>query len=139
MEAFKRMLVEKGIKPTYQRIKIIEYLYQNRIHPTVEMIFAALYDSVPTLSKTTIYNTLDLFREHHLVNTISITGSEIRYDYDSAAHQHFMCQQCGQIYDLQINCAAQGIQELDGHQVNSVECYLRGTCKNCLTQTKNSN
>lgn len=138
MEAFKRMLVAKGIKPTYQRIKIIEYLYQNRIHPTVEMIFAALYDIVPTLSKTTIYNTLDLFHEHHLVNTISITGSEIRYDYDYAAHQHFMCQQCGQIYDLQINCAAQGIQELDGHHVNSIECYARGTCKNCLVQTKNS-
>ena len=50
-----------GIKPSLQRIAIMEYLIENRIHPTVEDIYEALYIKVPTLSKTTVYNTIKLF------------------------------------------------------------------------------
>ena len=56
-------LKENGIKPSYQRMKIYEFLLQNRIHPTVDTIYRALNKEIPTLSKTTVYNTLNLFIE----------------------------------------------------------------------------
>jgi len=49
IEALKNTLKEKGIKPTYQRLKILDYMSQNiRNHPTVDMIYAELAKEIPT-------------------------------------------------------------------------------------------
>lgn len=56
-------LKEHGIKPSYQRMKVFQYLVDNHNHPTVDMIYKALCPEIPTLSKTTVYNTLNLFVE----------------------------------------------------------------------------
>ena len=45
------------IKPSFQRMRIFEYLITHRNHPTVEMIYKSLVKEIPTLSKTTVYNT----------------------------------------------------------------------------------
>ena len=49
-------LKKRNIRPSYQRLKILEYLMKERYHPTVEDIYFDLLKS-PTLSKSTIYNT----------------------------------------------------------------------------------
>ena len=50
-------LSEGGVKPSAQRIAILRYLMENRIHPTVDEIFKSLQPTTPTLSRTTDYNT----------------------------------------------------------------------------------
>lgn len=68
MEKIKTLLEEKGIKPTFQRLKILEYLSNNlNNHPTVEMVYEKLLNDIPTLSLTTVYNTLNNFLEKRLV------------------------------------------------------------------------
>ena len=91
------------IKPSYQRIKIFQYLVENKNHPTVDMIYKALCTEIPTLSKTTVYNTLNLFIEKKIVNVIVIEENETRYDSVMAVHGHFKCEKCGKIYDIGIN------------------------------------
>jgi len=54
-------LKNHDIKPSYQRMKIFQYLLDNHVHPTVDTIYKALCPEIPTLSKTTVYNTLNLF------------------------------------------------------------------------------
>jgi Fe2+ or Zn2+ uptake regulation protein len=67
-EELKTLLKEKGIKPTYQRLKILEYMSKNlNNHPTVEMVYDKLLQDIPTLSLTTVYNTLNNFLEKRLV------------------------------------------------------------------------
>ena len=61
MNASKQYLLNFGIKPSLQRLAVMKYLMQYHTHPTVDEIYAALHSSIPTLSKTTIYNTLSLF------------------------------------------------------------------------------
>ena len=56
-------LVKYGIHPSVQRIAIMDYLIKHRTHPTVDEVYTALSDEIPTLSKTTVYNTLKLFAE----------------------------------------------------------------------------
>ena len=87
------------IKPSYQRIKIFQYLVENKNHPTVDMIYKALCTEIPTLSKTTVYNTLNLFIEKKIVNVIVIEENETRYDSVMAVHGHFKCEKCGKIYE----------------------------------------
>ena len=55
-----KYLREHGISPSYQRIRVFEYLISNKNHPTVDMIYKELIKEIPTLSRTTVYNTLNL-------------------------------------------------------------------------------
>jgi Fe2+ or Zn2+ uptake regulation protein len=131
MEKYKERLVSSGIKPTFQRIKIMEYLDQNRTHPTADAVYNALYQKVPTLSKTTVYNTIDILKKHQLVTALSITGYETRFDYNIENHQHFLCQKCNQIFDVQLELLPQNLSELDGHIVKEAHFYFKGICRHC--------
>ena len=75
-------LSSKGIKPSYQRIKVFDYLLNNKTHPTVDNIHQELVGEIPTLSKTTVYNTLKLFQEKGIVLIINIEDNETRFDAD---------------------------------------------------------
>ena len=79
-ENLKQELKKKNISLSYQRLKVLEYLTQNRCHPTVEQIFTELQKDIPTLSKTTVYNTLRILAEAGLVKVITIDERESRYD-----------------------------------------------------------
>ncbi len=89
-----------GIRPSVQRIGIYRYLTENKNHPTADMLYTALQPSMPTLSKTTVYNTLRLFEHHGLVQTVPIENDEVRYDADTEFHVHFKCTRCGGICDI---------------------------------------
>lgn len=135
MEKYKQILVDRGIKPTFQRLKILEFLDKNHSHPTVDMIYAALYKKVPTLSKTTVYNTLDVFRKYHLVDVLTITESEIRYEYILQPHHHFYCRRCGKIIDLDVTCVYQEEMCVEGHLIESIHGYFKGICSECLQKS----
>jgi Fe2+ or Zn2+ uptake regulation protein len=137
MEKYKKILVDSGIKPTYQRIKILEYLDKNHNHPTVEMIYAALFKKVPTLSKTTVYNTLDVLRKFGLVDVLTITGSEIRHEYILHPHHHFYCRHCGKILDVDVNCVYQEDMCVEGHKIEAIHGYFKGICSECLLKHEN--
>lgn len=136
MEKYKQILVDKGVKPTYQRIKILEYLEKNVTHPTVDMIYSALYKKVPTLSKTTVYNTLDILRRHGLVEILTITESELRYEYFYQPHHHFYCRICGQIIDLDVSCVYQEDMCVVGHKIENIHGYFKGICMDCLNKAE---
>lgn len=57
-------LLSYHIKPSVQRIAIMDYLLNHKTHPCIDEIHTALCKEIPTLSKTTVYNTLKLFVEH---------------------------------------------------------------------------
>ena len=139
MEVYKKLLSDAGIKPTYQRIKILEFLDNSKLHPTAEAIYLALYETVPTLSKATVYNTLDILRQKKLISAISITESELHFDRIKKPHQHFLCTQCGKILDVDFTCFNENMDNIDGHQVEQHLCYFRGICRNCLKKNVSNN
>lgn len=125
-------LMRHRIKPSYPRIRILEYLVTKRSHPTVDEIYTALVKEIPTLSKTTIYNTLSLFSEANVSRVITIEENETRYDADISDHGHFKCETCGNIYDFLINIDILQTEQLDGFQINEKNLYYKGICSKCL-------
>ena len=125
-------LKKNNIKPSYQRIKIYEYLYNTKKHPTVDIIYKALIDEIPTLSKTTVYNTLNLFVESNIVALITIEDNEARYDADTSLHGHFKCEKCGMVTDFDVDLSSLVIDEMKNFQINQRHIYFKGICKNCL-------
>lgn len=65
-------LLSYNIKPSVQRIAIMDYLLKHHTHPCIDEIYLALCKDIPTLSKTTVYNTLKLFIEHGAARMLTI-------------------------------------------------------------------
>lgn len=128
----KAYLVANEINPTLQRIRIFEYLYNNRIHPTVDQIFKDLYSEIPTLSKTTVYNTLSLFNEKGIISAITIEDNEVRYDANISSHIHFKCVKCKNVFDIFSKSDLFDINIIDGHQILNKNINFIGICKNCF-------
>ena len=125
-------LISHNIKPSYPRIKIFEYLVKWENHPTVEEIYLHLVKEIPTLSKTTVYNTLDLLVQSNLARLLSIEDHEARYDADVSSHGHFKCIRCGRINDFCLDAAALQCSSLAGYSVYEHHFYVKGLCPECL-------
>ena len=126
-----KYLQKAEIKPSYQRLQIFKYIYKNKNHPTVDMIFNKLSIEIPTLSKTTIYNTLKLFVKKNIIQIINIEDNETRYDADISTHGHFKCCNCAQIYDFSFDNSKLKFEELDGFEIKQTHLYIKGICKKC--------
>ena len=139
MRNIQKMLEEHGISPSFQRMKIMEYLMHNAVHPTAEMIYQALHEQIPTLSKTTVYNALKLFSEKGMLVQLSVFEPEVRYEYNKEPHIHFKCSRCGKLYDVAVdfNCLKDGV--IEGHKVLEHHVNLKGICRECLEKEKADN
>jgi len=134
IEILTGQLKSKGIRPSYQRVKVLEYISQIGGHPTVDEIFRALSGSIPSLSKVTIYNTLRAFVETGLLRVVDIDGTEKRYDITLANHGHFQCETCGKIYNFQVNIDQIPVDGLSQFEITQKNVYFKGICPNCRKQ-----
>lgn len=128
----KDRLIRFGVKPSLQRIAIMRYLLTHPTHPTADTIFNDLYPGIPTLSKTTVYNTLKLLTEHQAILCLNIDEKNCRYDGDISPHAHFRCRNCGRVFDLLLKGSEQ-LQPLGADEFAVTECqvYYKGYCKDC--------
>ena len=89
-----------GLKATAPRLTILEALETDRRHPSAEMIFESLKDSSPSLSLSTVYQTLETFLQQGLVRRISGAGGKLRVDGTVQDHDHAICRGCGAVFDV---------------------------------------
>lgn len=135
MEKYVQVLKEKNVKVTPQRLEVLKYLDKNRTHPTAEKIYSDLKEKNPALSKTTVYNTLELLKEKGLAHALTISSSEQHFDIVISPHYHFLCERCKKIIDIEVECPY--IEEIlrGGHRIDEVHGYFKGTCEKCLNKT----
>ena len=130
-------LEKYGIKASVQRMAIMHYLLTHRTHPTVDEIFTALAPKYPTLSRTTVYNTLKLFVEHGATQMLTIDEKVTCFDGDVTPHAHFLCRRCGRILDIPLqNIGGEDFSHMtvDANQVAEIHQYYKGICKMCLQE-----
>jgi Fur family transcriptional regulator, peroxide stress response regulator len=120
-----------GIRPSFQRIKVLEYLWTCHSHPTVEEIFAALTTEIPTISKATIYNTLHTFIEAGLVREINIGTDAQHYDMMLEDHGHFKCVSCGKIFNFTLDYDQLVVNGLHSFLIKKKDVYFSGLCPDC--------
>ncbi len=134
-EAYDR-LVACGVRPSVQRVAIMDYLLTHPTHPTVEEVYKGICEDIHTLSRTTVYNTLRLLSEHNAAQMITIDEHRVCYDGDIRPHVHFFCRHCGKVYDFfdedvpPINLP----RTVEGHHVDEVQLYYKGACKDCQSR-----
>lgn len=135
------VLQNAGIRPSVQRLAIYEYLCSMKNHPTADTVYKALVKDYPTLSCTTIYNTLKLFEEKNIVQSIQIEDESVRYDYDTKEHLHFKCRSCQNVFDIYLpkdsSYDAQ-IKKLipDNFQSIKIQTNIWGICSDCQKKSQ---
>jgi Fur family ferric uptake transcriptional regulator/Fur family peroxide stress response transcriptional regulator len=119
-----------GIKPSAQRIEIMRYIMGHKTHPTVDEIFQSLMADNPTLSRTTVYNTVWLLAKSGAINTINIDRANARFDYWESPHAHFRCKKCGKILDLPFDYST--VERPAGLKIDNIDLFFEGECPDCL-------
>ena len=124
----------KGIKPSLQRLLLLNYMNNCHAHPTVEQIYADLAAQGHALSKATVYNTLTLFVQKGLLRIVSLDHSEARYDVLTCDHGHFVCERCGAIYDVPVDFDRLNLQFPEAGSIHQRDIFYRGVCKHCQSE-----
>ena len=120
-----------GLKLTPQRLAILEYLENNRSHPSAEDIYNALKPYFPSMSFATVYNTLEVLVEKGLVKEINIESNKKRFDTFTHPHHHFFCKGCKKIIDIENNQNITIPKELKDYELTEFQVIFYGFCPEC--------
>jgi len=126
------LLKSKKIRPSLIRVKVLKYLLDKKNHPTADQLFNGLENDIPTLSRTSIYNTIKVFLDEGIVSEITIEDGISRYDAFMGKHGHFICQKCGGVNDFDVKCATCAPEGLKGYKITQEHVYLKGLCPKCV-------
>ena len=94
------LLRDHGINPTHQRIEIAYALFSHQAHLSADQIMAIVNDRHSETSKATVYDTLNLFKQHKLVREVIVDPSKVFYDPNTGPHHHFYNLQSGELIDI---------------------------------------
>ncbi len=141
-EKFINLLRERGLKVTNQRIGVLETLasYPDK-HLTAEEIHDKVKQEYPEIGLATVYRTVQLLLELHLIDKISLDDGCVRYEiahFDGSTskhhHHHLVCLSCGNVFsfkdDLLEQLEAEIKEKLDFRVVDH-EVKLYGYCREC--------
>jgi Fur family peroxide stress response transcriptional regulator len=93
-------LRKRGYKATSQRIAICRLALSSHEHPSVQRIYRDVKKLHPTLSLATVYKTLQVLRENHLVQELTFAQADTRLDPNMRPHVNLLCLHCGRMSDV---------------------------------------
>lgn len=131
-EAIKQSLEASGLRCTPQRFAVMAYLMEHAGHPTAAEIFDSVNRLDPRSSRATTYNNLrDLVRAG-LVREVAVEGRAARFDAQGMRHNHFICDRCGNVEDMEWYEVPKPAARLLGkRKLRECELILRGLCASC--------
>lgn len=133
-------LRKAGLRPSAQRLAIMEYLKRFHTHPSADEIYRALHPRFPTMSLTTVYNTVHALVDCGLLRRIEIEPTNMRFDpADQHPHGHFRCNRCGQIFDMPLPDSLIRNSMPEGFEIDTLDLNLKGICPGCASNSRNSN
>ena len=125
----------KVLKYSRQREAIKASLMNRCDHPTADALYASIREEFPNISLGTVYRNLNLLVETGEIRNLSCGSGADHYDGDVSPHYHFVCRECGHVYDMDIqemdelNAAVQS--HAPGH-IDSHSILFFGQCQSCM-------
>jgi Fur family peroxide stress response transcriptional regulator len=128
-----KRLRERGYKLTSQRRAIIRLLSKDRTHPGAADILKTVRKSLPQVSMSTVYYTLDILKKEGLIQELEFYDQDNRYDINISDHINLICKKCGRIEDLSggISLSYRQIQQKTDFQPVAMRYEYYGYCKEC--------
>lgn len=121
------------LKYSRQRESIKEYLMTRKDHPTADMVYINVKKEFPNISLGTVYRNLTLLSDIGEILKLNMGDGADHFDAKITPHNHFICINCGNVIDLEIDVEIDTSTckdfngEIDGHVV-----YFYGKCGTCM-------
>lgn len=123
-----------GIRPTANRILVMRQL----MGATAPMSIAQIEDALVTLDKSSIFRSLTLFLEHHLVHAIADGNGTLKYELCGSdttcsiadMHVHFYCDSCRKTYCFE-DMPIPAVTLPEGFSPHAVNYLVTGECSEC--------
>lgn len=94
------MLRQADVNPTSQRVEIAHALFSSCAHMSADEIMQRVNAEYPQVSKATVYNTLGVLAQQHLVREVIVEPGKVFYDANTMPHHHFYHVDSGRLEDI---------------------------------------
>ena len=127
---FIEKLRELGLRPTKQRVKMCEVLFnrEKTFHFTINDLARMLSEKMnEKISLATVYNTVHAFKKKGYLKEISINSDKSYFDTNTSIHHHFFDEDTNELID----CEENNIDTINiknnytGKKINSVEVLIK--------------
>ena len=127
---FIEKLRELGLRPTKQRIKMCEVLFnrEKTFHFTINDLAKMLTEKMgEKISLATVYNTVHAFEKKGYLKEISINSDKRYFDTNTSIHHHFYDEDTHELIDCNENDVNPVIvkKNITGKKINSVEVLIK--------------
>ena len=123
-------LRETGLRPTKQRVKICEVLFnrEKTFHFTINDLAKKISNELnEKISLATVYNTVHAFQKKGYLKEISINSDKSYFDTNTSSHHHFYDEDTHELIDCD-NDYIDSIRvnkNITGKKINSIEVLIR--------------
>ena len=120
-------LRDHRLRPTKARIRVGMLLLESPKHLSADQIFDWLTKHGHCISKATVYDTLNVFAKHGVVNEVAVDPTRMYYDSTTSPHHHFYNTDTGQLTDIpRENLSVENIPRLpDNTEIEDLEIVIK--------------
>ncbi|HAP75293.1 MAG TPA: hypothetical protein DCR14_04355 [Acidimicrobiaceae bacterium] len=122
----------QGLKITPQRQLLFTLLHDNETHPTAEALYTVAHAQMPGISRRTVYQTLTDLVSMGELSSLAVGGGATRFDPNTAAHHHALCDECGALLDIYVDDLQFRAQGLEGFAASGATIVFNGRCATCV-------
>ena len=123
---------------TLQKRIVSDVFYEMTNHPSAGMVYEAVQEKFPGISRATVYRLLAEAAEEGKIQRLKLTEANDRYDFTLGRHYHVVCRACGAVADVRIQVDdADLTHRAEGEEGFLIEdCHLEflGVCEACQKQ-----
>jgi Fur family ferric uptake transcriptional regulator len=135
-ERFREFLNEEGLRLTQEREQIAEVVFDKDGHFEAEELLYAIRRQEESVSRATIYRTLELLVQSGELTKVEFGDGYSLYETtgDRVPHGHLYCKQCGEVIEFPLDDIKQQEETVcQEHDFLGIEFkhQIHGYCSNC--------
>jgi Fur family ferric uptake transcriptional regulator len=127
-------LAAAGGRRTASRQAIVEAISEAGSHLTADEIAQRVHRRFPSVNLSTVYRTLDTLTDLGIIDHVHFGHGRAVYHLTDEAHQHLVCEECGEIEELPAARLRPLIRMLDrdyGFELDRRHFAIVGRCRSC--------
>lgn len=119
---------------TIQKTIILDTLRELNCHASAGMVYDAIREQYPTISRGTVFRVLSEAAEEGTLLRLHLAEAEDRFDITTRPHYHITCRKCGFVRDIEVTDGlrlSDIVTDTGGFTVEEYHLELMGICPDC--------
>lgn len=125
-------------RKTPERFAILDLIYSTKGHFDVESLYRLMQQTDFSVSRATLYNTIELLLDCRLLVKHQFGENISKYEriYGNENHDHFICTVCGKVKEYKSGNLISPLQQKKQlrFKISYYSMYIYGTCAKCLRE-----